>query len=43
MMRDAGELPVILSELEDAWRVVERSLYVIYWLLTNGLNDPDLV
>lgn len=28
-MRDAEELPVILGELEDAWRVVERSLYVI--------------
>jgi len=26
MMRDAEELPVILAELEDAWRVVERSL-----------------
>jgi len=28
-MRDAEELPVILGELEDAWKVVERSLYVI--------------
>jgi hypothetical protein len=28
-MRDAEELPVILGELEEAWRVVERSLYVI--------------
>ena len=28
-MRDAEELPVILTELDDAWRVVERSLYVI--------------
>ena len=32
MMRDAEELPVILGELEDAWRVVERSLCVIVWL-----------
>ena len=28
MMRDAEELPAILAELEDAWRIVERSLYV---------------
>lgn len=42
MMRDAEELPVILSELEDAWRVVERSLYVIVYL-SIALNDPDLV
>ncbi len=28
-MRDAEELPIILAELEDAWRVVERSLCVI--------------
>ena len=33
-MRDAEELPVILGELEDAWRVVERSMYVIVWLTT---------
>jgi len=42
MMRDAGELPVILGELEDAWRVVERSLYVIV-CLTITLFGPDLV
>ena len=41
-MRDAEELPVILSELEDAWKVVERSLYVIIYL-SIALNDPDLV
>jgi hypothetical protein len=29
MMRDAEELPVILTELEDAWAIVERGLYVI--------------
>lgn len=40
-MRDAEELPVILSELEDAWKVVERSLYVIVHL-SIALNDPDL-
>jgi len=28
MMRDAEELPVILAELEDASRAVERGLYV---------------
>jgi hypothetical protein len=42
MMRDAEELPVILGELEDAWRVVERSLYVFVWL-TIILFGPDLV
>jgi hypothetical protein len=36
-MRDAEELPVILGELEDAWRVVERSLYVIVWFDHNPL------
>jgi hypothetical protein len=41
-MRDAEELPVILGELEDAWRVVERSLYVIVWF-TIILFGPDLV
>jgi len=41
-MRDAEELPVILGELEDAWRVVERSLYVIVWS-TTILFEPDLV
>ena len=41
MMRDAEELPVILSELEDAWRVMERSLYVIAYL-PMSLDDPDL-
>ena len=42
MMRDAEELPVILGELEDAWKVVERSLYVIVWF-TTILFGPDLV
>jgi hypothetical protein len=42
MMRDAEELPVILGELEDAWRVVERSLYAIVWL-TIFLFGPDLI
>ncbi len=28
-MRDAEELPVILAELEHAWKAVERCLYVI--------------
>lgn len=41
-MRDAEELPVILGELEDSWRVVERSLYVIVWL-TVILFGPDLI
>ena len=41
-MRDAEELPVILGELEDAWRVVERSLYVTIWL-TIILFGPDLI
>ena len=41
MMRDAEELPVILAELEDAWRVVERSLYVIV-CSTVSLLGPDL-
>lgn len=40
MMRDAEELPVILGELEDSWRVVERSLYVIVWL-TVFFFGPD--
>jgi hypothetical protein len=42
MMRDAEELPVILAELEDAWGVVERSLYVIV-CSTTILLGPDLV
>jgi hypothetical protein len=42
MMRDAEELPVILSELEDAWRVVERSLYVIAYSPMTP-NELDLV
>ena len=41
-MRDAEELPVILGELEDAWGVVELSLYVIVWL-TIILSGPDLI
>jgi hypothetical protein len=41
MMRDAEELPVILGELEDAWKIVERSLYVIVWTII--LFGPDLV
>ena len=41
-MRDAEELPVILGELGDTWRVVEQSLYVIVWL-TIILFGPDLV
>lgn len=28
-MRDAEELPVILTELEDAWALVERGQYVV--------------
>jgi len=42
MMRDAEELPAILSELEDAWSVVERSLYVFAYL-PMASNNPDLV
>jgi hypothetical protein len=42
MMRDAEELPIILAELEDAWKVVERSLYVL--VCSNAtLLGPDLV
>jgi hypothetical protein len=42
MMRDAEELPAILAELEDAWRVVERRLYVIVFS-TMILLGPDLI
>ena len=42
MMRDAEELPVILSELEDAGRAMERSLYVIAYS-PMALNELDLV
>ena len=41
-MRDAEELPIILAELEDAWKVVERSLYVLVCSNTSLLG-PDLV
>ena len=37
-MRDAEELPVILSELEGAWKLMEQSLYVIAYLPTT-LDD----
>jgi autophagy-related protein 17 len=42
MMRDAEELPVILAELEDAWTIVERGLYVIVSLPWPAFG-PDLV
>lgn len=38
-MRDAEELPAILAELEDAWRIVERSLYVFVRLIMDPCLD----
>jgi autophagy-related protein 17 len=42
MMRDAEELPVILCEVEDAGKAMERSLYVIAYS-PMALNELDLV